>query len=173
MKSTILKDTINSFVSIAKGLWVTLKNWSIFRPSVTELYPEEKPNLPENYRGVPTLPVDPKTGITPCIACGMCARACPEDIITVVVDKSDPKNRKPAEFTIDISRCMWCGLCMEACPKKCLKPGRDFELACYSKDDMVFNLDDLMKMGGQLPPEPEEEKSETAEAAAKPAAEEE
>jgi len=82
---------------------------------------------------------------------------CPEEIITIVVDKSDPKDRKPAEFTIDASRCMFCGLCMEVCPTNCLKPARTFELACYSREQMVFHLEDLMKLGGVLPPEPEKE----------------
>ena len=146
---SIVKDIVNVFVSIPKGLWVTLKNWSILRPSVTELYPEQKPNLPENYRGVPSLPVDAETGRSKCIACGACARICPEHIITVVAEKGeDPKDRKPAEFTIDISRCMWCGLCMEACPVNCLKPARTFELACYTRDGMVYHLEDLMKLGG-------------------------
>ena len=85
------KIFINSFVSIAKGLWVTLTHWSSCAPSVTELYPEQKPELPENYRGMPTLPVDPKTGRSGCIACGACARMCPEQIITVEVEKSRPQ----------------------------------------------------------------------------------
>lgn len=151
-------------MSIAKGLLVTLTNWGPARPSVTELYPEERPKLPENYRGMPTLPVDPETGRTRCIACGACARMCPEQIIKVVPDKGDPKDRKPAEFTIDISRCMWCGLCMEVCPKDCLKPARNFEHACYTRDCMICNLQDLMKMGGQFPPEPKEEETEGEEA---------
>ena len=155
MSKSAFKDILNVFVSIPKGLWVTVKNWFFTRPSVTELYPEEKRELPERYRGVPTLPVDPETGRSGCIACGACARICPEHIITVVPEKGeDPKDRKPAEVTIDISRCMWCGLCMEACPRKCLKAGRTFELACYTKEGMVYKLEDLMRLGGTLPPKP-------------------
>ena len=156
-RTTFIGDIINAFVSIAKGLWVTLTNWSIFRPCVTELYPEVQPSLPENFRGMPTLPIDPTTGRSPCIACGACARMCPEQIITVEMDKSDPKDRKPAAFKIDISRCMWCGLCMEVCPKNCLKPARTFELACYSRDDMIYDLEALNRLGGEMPPEPEPE----------------
>lgn len=160
MKSTVVGDIINSFVSIVKGLWVTALNWSVLRPSVTELYPEQAPALPERYRGIPSLPVDPKTGRSPCIACGACARMCPEHIITVTAEKgADPKDRKPAEFTIDISRCMWCGLCMEVCPVNCLKPARSFELACYTREGMVYRLDDLMRLGGELPAEAKEQES--------------
>ena len=150
MKSTYVKDFINSFVSIAKGLWVTMTHWSIARPSVTELYPDVMPHLPENFRGMPTLPVNPSTGRSGCIGCGACVRMCPEHIIKMEVDASDPKDRKPAEFTIDISRCMWCGLCMEVCPKNCLRPARTFELACYNREGMVYGLDKLMELGGEL-----------------------
>ncbi|MCX8052677.1 MAG: NADH-quinone oxidoreductase subunit I [Armatimonadetes bacterium] len=158
MKRALFKDIINVFVSIPKGLAVTVKNWFFTRPAVTELYPEERRELPERYRGVPSLPVDPVTGRSRCIACGACARICPEQIIKVVPEKGeDPKDRKPAEFTIDISRCMWCGLCSEVCPKDCLKPARDFELACYKREDMIYKLEDLMRLGGILKPEPETE----------------
>lgn len=155
MKTTYFKDFINSFVSIAKGLYVTMTHWGPARPSVTELYPDVMPALPENYRGMPTLPVNPKTGRSGCIGCGACVRMCPEHIITVEVDKTDPKDRKPAEFKIDISRCMWCGLCMEVCPTNCLRPGRSFELACYTRDNMLYGLDELMAAGGELAAEPE------------------
>ncbi len=158
--STFVKDITNSFTSIAKGLWTTLTTWSIFRPSVTELYPEDKPELPENYRGMPTLPINPETGRTTCIGCGACARMCPEEIITVEQDKTDPKDRKPAKFEINISRCMWCGLCMEVCPKKCLRPARTFELACYTREGMIYDLAKLQELGGELPPEPEVEEEE-------------
>jgi NADH-quinone oxidoreductase subunit I len=158
LRSSLLSDILNVFVSIPKGLWVTVKNWFYTRKPVTELYPEEKRELPERYRGMPTLPVDPMTGRSRCIACGACARICPEHIITVVAEKGEtPKDRKPAEFTIDISRCMWCGLCSEVCPKNCLTPARDFELACYTRDGMVYKLEDLMRLGGQLRAEPEKE----------------
>lgn len=158
MKQSIARDVANSFVSIAKGLWVTLINWSWRRPCVTELYPEERPQLPESYRGMPTLPVDPETGRPRCIACGACVRICPEQIITVEAEKgADPKDRKPGKFEIDISRCMWCGLCMEVCPKGGLRPARTFELACYTREGMIYTMEDLMKLGGELPPEPDKQ----------------
>lgn len=156
-KTNVLKDIVNSFVSIPKGLWITLVNWSPARPCVTELYPEERPNLPENYRGLPVLPVDPKTGRSRCLGCGACARMCPEHIITVELDKTDPKDRKPSVFEIDASRCMWCGLCTEVCPTNCLIMGKDFELAAYTREGMVYTLEDLMRLGGEFPPEPEKE----------------
>ena len=152
-------------MSPLKGLKVTLINWSRLRPCVTELYPEIKPNLPERYRGVPCLPVDEETGTNRCIACGACARICPQHIITVEVDATDPKNRKPKVFKIDIASCMWCGLCSEVCPKNCLESGNNFELACYTREDMLYDLPKLEEMGGTFKPEPkaEEESSDNHE----------
>jgi len=162
VKRTLLKDIANAFISLPKGLAVTAKNWLWTRPSVTEQYPEERPKLPERYRGVPSLPVAPKTGLSRCIACGACARICPEHIITVTADKGEtPKDRKPAQFDIDISRCMWCGLCTEVCPTRALIPARDFELACYSREEMVYHLDDLMRLGGKFSEEPDVESTST------------
>ncbi len=157
MRSTIVRDIINALVSIPKGLKVTLYNWSILRGSVTELYPDVQPDLPEAFRGMPTLPVDTTTGRSRCIACGACARMCPEHIISVTLDKADSKDRKPAEFTIDISRCMWCGLCMEVCPVNCLRPARTFEFACRTRGEMVKDMQSLMALGGEFPKEPESE----------------
>ena len=87
----------------------------------------------------------------------LCKNMPAKKLITVELDKTDPKDRKPGKFTIDISRCLWCGLCMEACPVKCLKPSRDFELACYTREEMIYQMEDLMKMGGTFAPAPEPE----------------
>lgn len=159
MRRTTVKDIINTFVSIPKGLWVTLKNWSVLRPSVTELYPEQRPDLPERYRGMPCLPIDPETGESACIACGACARMCPEGIITVEGEKTESGTRRVTRFEIDISRCMFCGLCIEACPKECLDPARNFELACYTREGMKYNLEDLTRMGGSQSQNPDSGRS--------------
>jgi CO/xanthine dehydrogenase Mo-binding subunit/Pyruvate/2-oxoacid:ferredoxin oxidoreductase delta subunit len=47
-----------------------------------------------------------------CIFCGLCARKCPQDAITV--------DRKERFWRVNDSRCVECGLCQSVCPKKCL-----------------------------------------------------
>jgi formate hydrogenlyase subunit 6/NADH:ubiquinone oxidoreductase subunit I len=42
-----------------------------------------------------------------------------------------------------------------------LIPARDFELACYSREEMVYHLDDLMRLGGEFSEEPEAEDNST------------
>lgn len=48
-----------------------------------------------------------------CIYCGICARKCPANAITVT--------KKPDQsWQFERFRCVLCAACVEACPKKCL-----------------------------------------------------
>ena len=49
----------------------------------TEQYPLEPAKISERFRGAPRLNLDPETGGTLCIACDVCALACPVDCIEV------------------------------------------------------------------------------------------
>lgn len=153
-KKSLPAEIIYTAVSLLKGLGVTFTNF--WRKKVTLQYPEKRWDLPENYRGMPVLPIDPKTGKHRCIACGSCARVCPEQIITIEHEVGEDKKRKVTKFEIDMSRCMFCGLCTESCPTGGLVPSHTFELSSFSRDQMVFDLDDLQQVGGTFPEKPEE-----------------
>jgi NADH-quinone oxidoreductase subunit I len=152
MKS-ILKEILYAPYSIAKGLAVTFKH--IFQRKVTIQYPEQKRTLPDNYRGVPSLPVDQKTGTDRCIACGACVRMCPEQVLSITSEVGEDKKRKLQDFKIDAARCMWCGLCVEVCPTNALVMSKEFELAADSREGMVFDREKMHELGGVFPPEPE------------------
>jgi NADH-quinone oxidoreductase subunit I len=162
MKRTIhlLGEIANTIVSLAKGLGVTFVNF--FRKKVTLQYPEQRWELPEGYRGMPSLPIDPKTEKPRCIACGSCARVCPEQIITIEHVVGEDKKRVLTEFTIDMSRCMFCGLCTEACPTNGLVMSDVYEMSSTSRDQMVMHLDDITEAGGRWPEEPEASADEAA-----------
>ena len=53
-----------------------------------------------------------------CWGCGLCARQCPVDAITVT-DYTAPGKKKPA-YTINADKCVKCGLCMSSCKFKAI-----------------------------------------------------
>ena len=149
--------------SVVKGLMITIVH--MFRPKVTLQYPDERWTLPEHYRGVPSLPVDPKTGTDKCIGCGACVRMCPELALNVTVEVGEDKKRNVTEFTLDAGRCMFCGLCSEVCPTGALRMSKHYELSAKSRDAMVYDREEMHRLGGALPEEPEaEEKPEASSA---------
>lgn len=50
-----------------------------------------------------------------CVYCGLCAKNCPCDALTV--------DRKEKVWKVDEATCVSCGACLEKCPKKCLTLG--------------------------------------------------
>jgi NADH-quinone oxidoreductase subunit I len=121
-------------------------------PIYTECYPEERPLVAERFRGAPRLNLHPETAETLCIACNLCAMACPENCIHVgAVNRQYIKDGKPKKkkvlttFVYDTSRCMFCDLCVEACPTDCLELTQEFELATYSRAGLVWDRELLEK----------------------------
>ena len=130
-------------VDLFKGLGVTFRNQA---PSAvyTEQYPLERPVIAERYRGLPRLNVNPDTGETLCIACNLCASACPEHLIVVGSERNPVTKRKEmTTFTYDVSRCMFCGLCVEACSTDCLELSQDYEIAQYTRENLVLDRERL------------------------------
>ncbi len=116
----------------------------------TEQYPKVRPDVAPRFHGAPRLNMDPETHDTLCIACNLCAIACPEDCIDVlamdveIIVAGKPRKKKVLdEFIFDTSRCMFCALCQEACPTSCLELTQDFELATYSRAGFVWNREML------------------------------
>ncbi len=119
-------------VDLIQGLGVTFR-YQDPKEIYTEQYPLERPQVAERYRGAPRLNVNPDTDETLCIACDLCALACPENLIVVSSERNEKTRRKElTNFTYDLSRCMFCGLCEDACPVDALELTQDFELANYS-----------------------------------------
>jgi NADH-quinone oxidoreductase subunit I len=136
-----LKQVLNRvlMLDLLKGLSVTFR-YQDPKEIYTEQYPLERPQIAERYRGAPRLNVNPETSETLCIACDLCAVACPENLIVVGSVRNEQTRRKElTTFTYDLSRCMFCGLCEDACPVDALELTQDFELANYSRTGAIWD----------------------------------
>lgn len=144
---------------IIRGMIVTSKHFfpnfvGVFRayftgkPEVRRImtlyYPEEKPNIPEAYRGRPVL-VRGKDGKEKCVACGLCEIACPVYCISIVGGMRPDETRYPVSYTLDGTRCIFCGLCEEACPEEAIVMSHTYENLCeHSRDLMIYDKESLL-----------------------------
>ncbi|MCO6449284.1 MAG: NADH-quinone oxidoreductase subunit I [Caldilineales bacterium] len=123
-----------------------LKQPTDLRGIVTIQYPEEKREIPENFRYIPMLIYEEDTGEDRCTACGICAKVCPPQCIWIVRDKTEEGKplKRPSDFYIDASICMSCGFCAEYCPFDAIKMNHDYELATYDRfPGLVFDKEEL------------------------------
>ena len=127
--------------SVLRSLWLVLLH--MFQPRFTVQYPDEKPYLAPRYRGRIVLSRDPN-GEERCVACYLCAAACPVDCISLQATEDEHGRRYPEFFRINFSRCIFCGFCEEACPVAAIFMGKDYELAVYSKADFIWDKQDLL-----------------------------
>lgn len=136
---------------IVQGLAVTAKHivGVIAGNAITVQYPEE-PHIPsDNYRGVHRLNKDME-GRVKCVACMMCATACPVhciDIIGATAPETWPDREKyPESFVIDELRCIFCGMCEEACPVDAIELTSLYDLTGLSREEMIFDKTKLLSV---------------------------
>jgi NADH-quinone oxidoreductase subunit I len=113
-------------------------------PSYAFQYPEEQWYPPDSYRGRPVLVEE--QGRPRCVACGLCARACPPLAISMQAHEvhDDVKEREPEMFEINMLRCIYCGFCEEVCPEEAIVMSKEYDLTFQSRDEAVFGLDRLL-----------------------------
>lgn len=130
--------------SILQTIWTVFLH--MFRRRATIRYPEERPKLPPRWRGRIILSRDPD-GMERCVACYLCAAACPVDCISLQAAEDENGRRYPAFFRINFSRCIFCGFCEEACPTYAIQLTPDYEMGEYRRSNLVYEKGDLLISG--------------------------
>ena len=128
------RDITAAVSTIVTGMAVSIRH--VRRDNVTELYPEQRQELPPRSRMSLFMNSDE------CIACNQCARACPVNCINIESDKREKGAQAPttivedkkkalklAKFEIDMSQCCYCALCVDPCPTHCLYMTPEFEFS--------------------------------------------
>ena len=134
------------------GLGTTFRH--LFKRKITQEFPEVRPHLPANYRGVHRLNRD-EQGRVKCVACYMCSTACPAHCIDIVAapapDRPDWKDREkyPEAFVIDELRCIYCGMCEQACPCDAIELTTLYDLTGLSRQEMMFDKEKLLSVFDQ------------------------
>ena len=122
---------IKEIINVVHGTFTQLRSLVMifghaFRKRDTLQYPEEPVYLPPRYRGRIVLTRDPD-GEERCVACNLCAVACPVGCISLQKAETEDGRWYPEFFRINFSRCIFCGLCEEACPTTAIQLTPDFE----------------------------------------------
>lgn len=137
---------------IIKGMATTLKNMG--KKPTTVSYPEQERELPARFRGRHVLHRY-SNDLERCVGCYLCAGACPADAIYIEAEENSEEQRvSPGEryakvFDVNMLRCIFCGYCQSACPTGAITLEKEYELASFYPEDMVYHKEQLLEPHGQ------------------------
>lgn len=137
------------------GMKTTLKH---FRQNLNDTtciptceYPEAQPeDITERYRGLHRL-THRDDGSVRCVACFMCATACPSNCIFIEAEErlDGVDEKQPKRFDIDLLECIFCGYCVEACPCDAIRMDTGiFSIVAKERQDFIIDKKQLLKNRG-------------------------
>jgi len=137
--------------AIYEGLKITLKHLATNLADTNAIdtleYPEEQPqDITSRYRGLHRL-THRDDGTIACVACYMCATACPSNCIAIeATSREDGVDEKmPQSFVIDALECVFCGYCVEACPCDAIRMDTGiFSLIGKERGDFLMDKERLL-----------------------------
>ena len=155
--SSKISEVFGGAAAIAKGMGITFME--MLNPTITEDYPDSPAQFQERFRGVHELQRD-ENGLEKCVACFLCAAACPAQCIYIEAAENTAElrisggERYAKAYNIDYSRCIFCGYCVEACPTDAITHGHGFEVASYNTSTLVKRKEDMLAAvpAGARPP---------------------
>ena len=131
--------------------------WNVFLASLrtsamTIQYPEEKPYLPPRYRGRIILSRDPD-GEERCVACNLCAVACPVDCISLQKTEDDHGRWYPGILPHQLLALHLLRLCAKRPVRPTQSSSRRISrLGEYDRQNLVYEKEDLLISGtGKYP----------------------
>jgi NADH-quinone oxidoreductase subunit I len=148
---TVDRNTRPGVFPVLLGMALTFQNlWNtlVRRRASTIQFPEQKRRTSGRYRGVHLLTV--REDDTPkCVACYMCATACPAECIYIEAGERPEKSieKYPTRFEIDLLRCVYCGFCVDACPEEAIFMSRENDLVGTSRAELIIDRDRLIERG--------------------------
>lgn len=142
--------------AIFTGMKTTLKHFTKNLSDASNIpticYPEEQPrDITPNYRGVHRLTHRKEDNSIACVACFMCATACPAECIEIVaIEREDGIDEKmPKIFNIDLLECIFCGFCVEACPCDAIRMDTGiFSIIGERREEFVYDKEKLLSLKG-------------------------
>jgi NADH-quinone oxidoreductase subunit I len=143
---------VKLFLPLLSGMAVTAQHIfgvALGDRAITMQYPEEQHVPSPNYRGVHRLNKD-EAGRVKCVACMLCATACPAHCIDIKGATAPPawpdREKYPESFVIDELRCIYCGMCEEACPVEAIELTGLYDLTALTRQQMVFDKAKLLSV---------------------------
>lgn len=141
-----LIEFLKAINTILRSIWMVAMQ--AFSKRETKMYPDHADIICSNRnRGRIVLTRD-ELGRERCVACNLCAVACPVGCISLQKEESTIDGRwYPKFFRINFSRCIFCGMCEEACPTAAIQLTSDFEMSDFKRQDLVYEKSDLLISG--------------------------